>query len=108
MAFVGAQGGEVYQGVEVDANGGLSTGVEENDLLVGEPFPNPSNSLLNIPIDAPGSYNIEFFDATGRMVLSQQVNNSGNLLVIQVDALEQGNYVMRVNSEVSKRIEIFR
>lgn len=105
VAFVGEDNGAVYQSVEIDADGGITTDVEEEQSRFrAEPFPNPASDLLSIPLDGNGSAQLQLFDATGRMVSSLQ--SSELVATMDVSFLESGTYFLLLDGKETKRISI--
>lgn len=69
---------------------------ESNSISV---FPNPTTGLLNIAFDNAdmGSYNVEIYDALGRLVSSENVNVSGNHSM-DISAYPEGLYIVRIST----------
>ena len=69
---------------------------ESNSISV---FPNPTTGLLNIAFDNAdmGSYNVEIYDALGRLVASENVNVSGNHSM-DISAYPEGLYIVRIST----------
>lgn len=74
----------------------LCTGIEE--LISGSIniYPNPTKDILNISIDHFSNENThyEMFDAIGKLIISEKVNNS--LTSIDMSHLSKGMYTIRV------------
>ena len=77
------------------------TGIEEIDAEENsvEVFPNPTTGLLNISFENSdlGGYNVEIYDALGRLVASENVNASGNY-TMDISAYPEGLYVVRIST----------
>ena len=63
--------------------------LDQNNI---ELYPNPSNGTFFINVN--GSYNVEVFDVTGKVVKSQIINNKG---VVSLD--NQGLYIVKFSNE---------
>jgi len=63
------------------------TGIEENEQVELIPYPNPTVQFVNVPLNRnySGSVNLQAFDASGRMVYSDDINMNGTD-VLRVDA----------------------
>ena len=62
-------------------------------------FPNPTTGLLNISFGnvEPDGYSIEIYDALGRLVSSENVNETGNH-TMDISAYPEGLYVVRIST----------
>ena len=62
-------------------------------------FPNPTTGMLNIAFENSdlGGYNVEIYDAIGRLVSSEKVNVSGNH-VMDISAYPEGLYIVRIST----------
>jgi len=66
-------------------------------------FPNPTNGLLNVDmtninIDS-GNVRYQILDASGRTLTNRIIHGSGNLLTLDVSALESGTYIVQIISD---------
>lgn len=67
----------------------------------GTAFPNPTNNILNIPVNGitPDVSRIRIFDALGQKCLDANIGKNGNLITIDTQNLEAGNYIYQVVSD---------
>lgn len=66
---------------------------EENNLVDVTPYPNPTTEFLNIPLNnLSGAAQLNIFDATGRLVSTEQVNVANNVLTVDVKNFSTGIY----------------
>lgn len=54
-------------------------------------FPNPSNGIFNI--QCQGKNNIQVFDLNGKIVMEKQIENSG-----QINLIQKGTYIIQLNN----------
>lgn len=57
-----------------DLNLDMAVGVEETSIQSYAVHPNPSNGLYNLACSQPGQHQLELFDASGKLLLSEQIN----------------------------------
>lgn len=66
-------------------------------------YPNPSNTEFNIGFSnkTAGKVNIEFYNAQGKLVKSNQLNGTvgKNLAIVSVENLNKGMYFIKIKSE---------
>lgn len=76
--------------------------VEEFDAALnnlGRPYPSPTADVVNIPVNGvEGDATLEVFDATGRVVLAQNLTGSRTLVTLNVEGLNNGLYSVRMRS----------
>lgn len=65
-------------------------GIEYNVAI----FPNPTNGVINIQLEAPGNFDIEIIDAFGKSMMLAENQNS-----IDVSQLPNGVYFLQVKQE---------
>jgi hypothetical protein len=76
--------------------------VGTNDLTTAPeitPYPNPAQNFVMIPFsnDKKGMADLQVFDITGKMVMSERVNVTNNYLKsLSTNELENGSYLFRV------------
>ena len=68
-------------------------------------FPNPFNDFIILKVGNAIIKNIEILDATGKLVLSQKVNNV-NQYKLETKSLTKGVYILKVSTE--KRIKTYK
>ena len=101
----GAQLGSTLIVDDISFSGNVPTGIVEPTVLTNSirAFPNPSSDLITLGIaNGAGTFNmIEIFDASGRMILTDRVQN--NQIQIRTSNYSQGLYSYRaydVNSNL--------
>jgi hypothetical protein len=77
----------------------------QNDILL---YPNPASQQLNIglPNNIEGSGEMIVYDLLGKIVLDQRFEE-GNKVSIEVTGLEEGMYVMRIETREISLQKIF-
>jgi len=85
----------------VQPNGPLSVGANYNEANTIHIYPIPASNVLNINVGNPsfGTADIMVFDITGRKVLEQQTNISSNHYALDISALDNGMYFLRINGK---------
>ncbi|NCA87031.1 MAG: T9SS type A sorting domain-containing protein [Clostridia bacterium] len=71
------------------------------------PYPNPVSELIHIPIKATlqaGSFQLQIFDNSGRMIFDKQFTKTGNQLDVNVSTLKPGIYFFLVNDGLKLNI----
>lgn len=81
----------------------LNTAVEEREVLSSlNTWPNPANDRLNVQLDsrAPGLLAGAIVDLSGRVMdtFSRTLNSGRNNLVVPVDGLQAGSYMLLLNN----------
>ena len=100
VVYTSAEGdnGSINQGVQQPYSVDVITGIEhpEIDLSV---FPNPTQGqiTLNIALDRTESYSCNLFDATGRLVFTQDKLNPATIISLETFAV--GTYTLSVSKE---------
>ena len=75
----------------------ISTGVDELQTIDVRVFPNPAQNELRVLFNAPGvNRRIEIYDATGRLVLLEQVADGVPSQIVDLSLLANGAYVCKV------------
>lgn len=73
----------------------LPLGIEENQVLQGvEIYPNPVSDLLQVNLKKQGSYTIEIFDFTGKLLKIRESKSLNN--TINLSNLESGVYILMI------------
>jgi|GEM_PF-1257766 len=79
-----------------------NVGISENSDPVVYVYPNPANSLLNVVVEIPGAefFNIEFMNALGQVMLTQQnIKASENIYTFDVSNFNAGVYLIKISSD---------
>jgi hypothetical protein len=70
-------------------------------------FPNPAENTINIATtDLTGLIDLSIFDMQGKLIYTNKINNSGELITIPLQNLSSGNYLLKIennNKVVSKK-----
>jgi hypothetical protein len=78
-------------------------GLSENNFVDVTPYPNPTTQFLNIPLNnLNGAAQLNIFDATGRMISSDNVNVQNNTLTVDVQDMATGIYTFTMSFENGK------
>jgi hypothetical protein len=67
-------------------------------------YPNPTNDVLNIQLNAFNSEltgTVEIVDVTGKVILTETINNFAGNTQLNVSSLDKGLYIVRVSNGVS-------
>lgn len=90
--------GSADKAINISTNGASVLGVSEAKRLDFEMYPNPGSEKLTIQLPS-GSDNakIEFYDAIGRLAMSQKITSSKK--EINVNQLSKGIYILKVLSD---------
>lgn len=77
--------------------------VEENNLVDVTPFPNPTTEFLNIPLNnMNGNAQLNVFDANGRLISTENVSVSNNVLTVDVQNFANGVYTFSMSFDNGK------
>lgn len=76
---------------------------EENSFVDVTPYPNPTTEFLNIPLNnLNGAAQLSVFDASGRMISTENVNVENNVLKVDVQNFATGVYTFTMAFENGK------
>ena len=86
-----------------------NAGCEEHDALNLNIYPNPTNSTLFVDLASEGQYSIKIMDMSGRLVLSENIENAGDNLhhAINVQGFSKGLYLLNVEGKQGKSVKKF-
>ena len=71
-----------------------------HDKNVGLPYPNPSNSLINIPYQLIGQQGTIFiYNSSGQLITQKNVDKSFNNLLLDVSSYSKGFYYYKVEKQ---------
>jgi photosystem II stability/assembly factor-like uncharacterized protein len=94
-----------YQYIYKTTNGGgplIGVGIKENkEEKAFTVYPNPANNLLTIKWSEELAYPVELriSDVSGRIVMQQQITNATQELQLNIAALENGLYLLKLQTE---------
>lgn len=74
--------------------------LNKNDVVI---YPNPALNILNIEGLDQDNYNYVIYDMAGRIVMQNSINGKS----IEVDSLNQGNYILNITDGTRKIIKKF-
>lgn len=97
VAFVGPTTGAVYQVKQVNADGGFTTTIDDQERasMIGTIYPIPATDAVVINVDPTATGNILFLrDAAGRVVLQERVGSGAANVVMNVSGLASGLYTV--------------
>lgn len=82
-----------------------SVGINENNVVELTPYPNPTNSMISIPMAGQtGKATVQVMDTKGAKVLDRQVSVGGNnILSMDLGNLKSGLYTFHVTFESGAR-----
>ncbi len=91
---------EILNGLDDNCNGLIDEGLEINDQLLSaiKIYPNPATDQLFIETSLQENFEIEIFDARGRIVFNSIFNSNTNISLINFSS---GIYFMKIISENS-------
>ncbi len=98
---------EVHDFYDTINNAQCSGGVLSLKKVSKEDFtiaPNPSSSVVNIESDTNTEFEVSLLNASGKVVMQNQVSNNGTLQ-IQVDSFENGLYFLVFTSKAGRSSE---
>ncbi len=75
----------------------------ENNIVDVTPYPNPTTEFLNIPLNnMNGAAQLNIFDATGRLISTENVSVDNNTLTVDVQNMATGIYTFTMAFEDGK------
>ena len=103
VAYISEFQNDVYQAKHVPADGGTTqVGISENELdrVLGHAFPSPASDQLTIPFrNLSEDAFVRIMDATGRIVLQENVNKGSANMQLDVSSWSAGLYSYSLISE---------
>ena len=96
--------------------GGNTTGANNQESyssmqeMVGNPYPNPTNSMLNIPVGGlKGAVTVTVFSIDGKRIYSESSSLGGtnSILHIGTDHLQPGTYMIEISAGGGKVVRNF-
>ena len=100
--------------MDTHGDSGSLSGDEDNDsrVALGEGisvYPNPTAYFVNVIVRdsdcASGSSVVEIYDTNGVLVLSRAIDSYGNEFSIDLSALANGTYIMRIGKTSAKIVK---
>ena len=108
VAFVGEQGGVVYQVRSVGVNSGATAIRGEDDMVFGIAFPVPATDVLFIPMNTSEAAQLVVRDITGREVSSMNVPACAERIVMDVRSFAPGHYFYHADGGRAQRFVVGR
>lgn len=87
---------QIYYSTNLVGSSGVNGLSESNDVNVNI-YPNPFNEQITIQLSENGSYNIEIYDISGRLLLSEKYNSSS--IILNVNELNVGQYLVKIQED---------
>jgi hypothetical protein len=78
-----------------------ATGIDEAAGINASIYPNPSNGIFTLQLDATEALNIRIMDVSGKMVRAERLAGA-NLYTIDMTAAEAGVYVMEIETATGR------
>ena len=96
--YIGGFGRDVVPSLSVNVSTNLN--VEENEELNITPYPNPTNHMVNIPLNGfKGMANLKIYDLAGKLISDENVNTLSGNLQVNVNDIPNGNYLFNITFE---------
>ncbi len=111
VAFVADTGGEVHQVRSVDADGGATVGVADEDRFggLGNAYPVPASDLVIVPLFEPMTNAVLVLrDAVGRVVMEQRVPDGADSVLCAVSQLADGVYTYALGNGAARVLVVRR
>ena len=80
----------------------LKAGPIRKQYRLGNPWPNPSNGLMNIPVKLPPgeeSGELILYNIHGQEVMRQEINGEEEVILLQGGNMIPGTYVFKLKSK---------
>lgn len=90
---------DIAAAISVETLAAAGVGVEEEEEVELTAFPNPAKDMISIPVGNIEVKEVVIYDVTGKIVSSQNVNNTNNVLRLDVTSISNGAYVVALNLE---------
>ncbi|MFT5019125.1 MAG: hypothetical protein ACI9CU_000502 [Polaribacter sp.] len=89
---------------DVDLGGGSGTGILNSEEITAlNLYPNPAADQISIELPIGNEIGlIEFYDASLRLVKSENINQSSGTIQISVSDLKSGMYITRIGNAISR------
>ncbi|MGV3636611.1 MAG: Omp28-related outer membrane protein [Flavobacteriales bacterium] len=108
VAFVGEQGGGVYQARSVGVTSAATAVREEDNPVFGIAYPVPANELVTIPVNSISAAQLLVRDMTGRIVRHVSVPAGSERIVVDVSSFAPGHYFYQADGGRAQRFAIGR
>lgn len=86
--------------IEIELYGTSVLSTNQNQLISSvQLYPNPAKGILNLSLSNTSASQIQIFTLDGRQVISQKVNSLVNEQSIDVSALSNGSYLLKLSDK---------
>lgn len=73
--------------------------LDENTILIGKAFPNPTNEFVTVQLNMDGKYTLVVTDITGKSVMNENMLHTVTSSTVNIAALEPGLYIFTITHE---------
>lgn len=73
--------------------------LDENTILIGKAFPNPTNEFVTVQLNIDGKYTLVVTDITGKSVMNENMLHTVTSSTVNIAALEPGLYIFTITHE---------
>jgi hypothetical protein len=87
---------QIYYTTDLIGATGVNGISELNDVNVNI-YPNPFNEQITIQLSENGNYDVDVYDMSGKLLLSEKHNNS--LITLNLNDLNQGQYLVKIQED---------
>jgi Outer membrane protein Omp28/Secretion system C-terminal sorting domain len=108
VAFIGEQGGVVYQARSVGVNSGATAVRDEETAVFGTAYPVPATEVVTIPMNTSSAAQLTVRDMTGRIVRNVNVPASSEKIVVDVRSFAPGHYFYQADGGRAQRFVVGR
>ena len=78
-------------------------GVEDQNLLTGNAFPNPANDQVTVSVNASGDATLEIVDITGKVVFNAPVTLENGQADVNIAGFDAGVYIFNLTTEAGQK-----
>ena len=100
--FIAGWNGSPGNGIMLDLFDANLVSVNNESIVNGKAFPNPTNDNVRISIESTGNGSINVTDVAGKVALSQTISLVNGQTNIDMSALDAGVYIFNVTLENGK------
>lgn len=108
VAFVGEQGGVVYQARSVGVISGATAVRDEVDTVFGTAYPVPATDLVTISVNSSSAARLTVRDMTGRVVRNVNVPAGSERITVDVRSFAPGHYFYQADGGRAQRFVVGR
>lgn len=78
-------------------------GVEDQNLLTGNAFPNPANDQVTVSVNASGDATLEIVDITGKVVFNAPVTLENGQTDVNIAGFDAGVYIFNLTTDEGQK-----